>query len=115
MFKNMTKTQKVLFWVVTSVILLAVLGVGLFYWKKNKDIKDMKTTMYNSLSAFCNTTADRQKTADCVVDKTIQKYGYLQTKEQFFEGDDNTATDEDNEKFKAFQTTCLSENNCSVE
>ena len=114
MFKNMTKTQKVLFWVVTSIILLAVLGVGLFYWKKNKDIKDMKTSMFNSLSDACTTPDRRQKTADCIVDKTIQKYGYLQTKEKFFEGNNkNTATDEDNKKFLAFQTTCLLEN-CPV-
>lgn len=110
MFKNMTKTQKILFYIVIVIILLVVLGVGLFYWKKNKDIKDMKTSIFNSLALACTTDANRQKTADCIVNKLLQEYGYLQTKEKFFEGDNkNTTTDEDKTKLEGFTATCITQ------
>ena len=116
MFKNMTKTQKILFWVVTVIVLLAVLGVILFYWKKNKDIKDMKTSMYNSLAddSTCSSTAARQKAADCVVDKLIQKYGYIQAKEKFFEGNDSTATDAEKGILLDFERSCITQN-CPID
>jgi hypothetical protein len=106
----MTKTEKILFWVVTVIVLLALLGVGLFYWKKNKDIKDMQTSMYNNLADSRCSNAARQKAADCVVDKLIQKYGYIQAKEKFFEGNDSTATDAEKKILLNFETSCLTQN-----
>jgi len=106
----MTKTEKILFYIVIVIILLAVLGVGLFYWKKNKDIKDMKTSMYNNLASDCSSNAARQDAADCVVDKLTQKYGYIQAKEKFFEGNNSTATDAEKEILEDFKTSCITQN-----
>jgi LPXTG-motif cell wall-anchored protein len=56
--------------------ILVVLVAGLFFWKRSKDISDMKK-LAAAIAVACR---NPNEYANCYIDKIIDKYGYLRTK-----------------------------------
>ena len=93
----------ILFWIVIIVLILISIGTGLFFWKRNKDISDMKTQMYN-MGKDKMSCKDLKSMTDCIVDNMVKNFGYLHAKE-LFDGD-KQYTDQETKLQIKFTTPC---------
>ena len=98
----------ILVWIVIIFLILIAIGTGLFFWKRNKDISDMKTQLYNmgknmEKNKSCK---DLKSMTDCIVDNMVKNFGYLHAKE-LFDGD-KPYTDQETKLQIKFTTPCQS-------
>jgi hypothetical protein len=70
---------KIILTVVIIIIIIVVILAALLWLKMMKDVKDMKKGITNLLKAFGNPNAE--KIADCYIDASVKKLGYMRTKE----------------------------------
>lgn len=95
----------ILVWIVIIVLILIAIGTGLYFWKRNKDISDMKTVMYN-MEKNHTSCKDLKSMTDCIVDNMVKNFGYLHAKELF--NGDKPYTDQETKLQQNCVTTCAS-------
>lgn len=70
---------KTILTIVIVIVIIVVIIAALLWMKMMKDVKDMKKGIANLLKAFGNPNAE--KIANCYIDASVKKLGYMRTKE----------------------------------
>jgi hypothetical protein len=79
--------------IVISLIVSVI--AGLYFYKRNKDIKDM----INALDAIFVFTSSCKNYGKCMIDGMVDKFGYLRTKEIMSPGKTPVTQTADEQKF----------------
>ena len=97
--------NKLLIIVIIFLIFISI-GVGLYFWKRNKDISDMKNKLYNTDKEIMHSCKELKSMTDCIVDNMVKNFGYLRAKELFI--GDKKYTEQETKTQQNITTKCMS-------